>query len=466
MRKRDGYGQPPSLDLKLHHKQWELITTAATEVLFGGAAGGGKSHAIRVSLILWCIEIPGLQCYLFRRNYPELVKTHLEGPASFPRLLAPLIASGYCAITGNREIRFWNGSKIFLQNAERDRDVDKFRSYEFHVLAIDELTTFSEYQYRFLRSRVRMAGVELPAKFYGKFPRIIAGSNPGGVGHGFVKSAWISQLEPYEIKQQEASEGGFLRQYIPSRLEDNPSLDDSYRLTLSGLKDPALVRAMLDGDWSIVAGSAFGDVWRHPLHVCTPFPIPIDWQVWRGADDGFSAPAAVVWLTQDPSTKRYYAIDELYRSGMLPEVYASRTLEIDAGIPRISYDGEIDRNKEPLSGLLDSSAFADTGQGVISRGRQMVALGARWEPVEKWPGSRKHRAQNLHKLLAPLPDGLPGLRVFSHCRNLIEILPALPRDSREPESVDTDAEDHIYDALTYGLQWRDMRARRVRLGGT
>lgn len=85
----------------------------ATEELYGGAAGGGKSHLMRVAAITWCSEIPGLQVYLFRRISDDLVKNHMEGPQGFRAMLAGWVACGFATIVED-QIRFWNGSRIYL----------------------------------------------------------------------------------------------------------------------------------------------------------------------------------------------------------------------------------------------------------------------------------------------------------------------------------------------------------------
>lgn len=165
------------IDLSLHAKQSAAFRTTATEILYGGAAGSGKSHLMRAAAIAWCGMIPGLQTYLFRRLRDDLIKNHLEGPKGLRALLAPWVAANFVTIVED-EIRFWNGSKIYLCHCKEERDRYKYLGAEIHVLLIDELTTFTEVIYRFLRSRVRMVGITLPKELDGRFRAFYAPAIP------------------------------------------------------------------------------------------------------------------------------------------------------------------------------------------------------------------------------------------------------------------------------------------------
>src|SRR5512146_2001028 len=286
------------INIHLHPKQYYALETEATETLFGGAAGGGKSFSLRAAAILWASSIPGLQVYLFRRIRDDLIKNHMEGPKGFRALLAPWEAAGFVTIVEN-EIRWWNGSKIYLCHCQDEKDIYKYQGAEIHVLLIDELTHFTESMYRFLRNRVRMVGITLPEKWRGRFPRILCGGNPGNIGHLFVKATFIDGAEPMAIRQMPANEGGMRRQFIPSRLEDNPSMaedDPGYEQRLEGLGSPELVKAMRWGDWNVIEGAYFPE-FSTAKHVIKPAILPAHWTRAKAFDWGSARPFACGWWT-------------------------------------------------------------------------------------------------------------------------------------------------------------------------
>jgi hypothetical protein len=138
--------------------------------------------------------------------------------------------------------------------------------------------------------------MKIPDQYKGMFPRILCGTNPGGIGHQFVKSTFIDKKPPFEIWRTPDDEGGFFRQFIPANLSDNTSIDqDAYRRNLSGLGNEALVKAMLDGDWDIVAGAAL-NIDRN-RHMIRPFKPPAHWTKFMGMDYGYVHPFSVGWYT-------------------------------------------------------------------------------------------------------------------------------------------------------------------------
>lgn len=463
---------PFALDLTLHEKQTIAYETLGTEVLYGGAAGGGKSHLMRGASILWSTFIPGLQTYLFRRKFPDLYKNHMEGPSGYPNLLARWVNAGYAKINySDNAISFpFNGSKIHLCHAKDEKNVYDYQGAEIHVLLMDELTHFTEFMYRYLRGRVRIGGLEVPDEWRGYFPRILAGSNPGGIGHNFVKKTFITPAEPLAIVQQPASEGGFKRQYIPAKLDDNPTMaknDPDYIDRLEGLGNPALVKAMRDGDWNIVAGGALDDVWTDRVRM-PRFPIPAGWRVDRSLDWGSAKPFSVLWYAEAdgteatlPSGRKWappagtlFVIHEWYGARGVNEGLKMPAKQVARGI--IDMEQSLITGKwvmrTPAPGPADNSIADTQNPKTPTIADDMGAKGVRWERSDKSPNSRKIGLELMRTRLAEAgkdhPEE-PALYIFDHCRNLLEHLPVLQRDAKKLEDVDTAQEDHDYDSLRY-----------------
>ncbi len=452
------------INISLHAKQGVALETLATEVLYGGAVGGGKSFLMRAAAVMWCGMIPGLQVYLFRRLRDDLVKNHIEGPKGLRMLLAPWHKSGLVDIVED-EIRFWNGSKIYLCHCKDEKDRLKYLGAEIHVLLIDELTTFTETIYRFLRQRCRMVGIKAPSEFAGRFPRIVCGSNPGNVGHGWVKTAFIDSRAPLDIERMPPDEGGMLRQYIPARLEDNPSMaedDPGYADKVCGLGNPELVRAMRDGDWNVIAGAYFPE-FETARHVIEPRSLPAYWQRFRSFDWGSARPFSVGWwavsdgeLPEFPrgALIRYREWYGVKRDGSGRPV-ANTGLRLTAeevadGILRLEEKDLGDRvEKRVMAGVADPQIFAqDGGPSIADR---MAARKCFWRPADNSRVSQRGAMGGWDQVRARLKgDGeRPALYVFSTCLDFVRTFPALQHDEGRIEDVQTESEDHIGDEVRY-----------------
>ena len=150
----------------------------------------------------------------------------MEGAGGFHALLGKWIGAGLCTYNASKNVvQFWNGSKIWLCHCQHEKDKFKYQGAEIHVLMIDELTHFSESIYRYLRGRCRVGSLTIPNKYEGLFPRVLCGSNPGGVGHTWVKNTFVDNAPYKSIVKMEKKEGAMRRQYIPALLTDNPTLD-------------------------------------------------------------------------------------------------------------------------------------------------------------------------------------------------------------------------------------------------
>jgi len=462
------------MQLSLHPKQAKVLFSPATEILFGGAAGPGKSHLLRVAAIIWCNDIPGLQVYLLRRTYPELIANHMEGPKSLRALLAPWVERKKVKIVDN-DIRFLhNGSAIHLRHCQYEQDMYNFQGAEIHCLLVDELTTFTAKMYEFLRSRVRMTGIQVPAPWTGRFPRIVCGSNPGNIGHNWVKAAFVDHGTAMHRTPPE--EGGMLRQFIPALMEDNPDLlrdDPGYRERLKGLGDKALVKAMEEGDWDMVAGGAVSDLWDRKRHVITPFRIPKGWYIDRSFDWGSSRPFSVGWWAESdgsPATLEggrqktwpkgtLFRIAEWYGwNGKPDEGYRLEDTKIGKQMREMELAmketlGIASVNPGPADGMIFES---QPGKPSIAQGIE-DGYGKKdiFYPADKRPGSRIKRLAVFRRMLAASgrePMEEPGIFFFDTCLfGAIRTIPTLPRDPRNPEDIDTKAEDHAWDEIGYRL---------------
>lgn len=458
--------QLASLDLSLHPKQGEALQSTANEVLYGGAAGGGKSHLMRVAAILWCAAIPGLQVYLFRRIRDDLVKNHMEGPKGFRSMLAGWVLCGFVDIVED-EIRFWNGSKIYLCHCKDEKDIYKYQGAEIHVLLVDELTHFTESMYRFLRNRVRMVGITIPAQYAGQFPRILCGANPGNIGHLWVKTTFVIANVPMQQWRTPANEGGMLRQYIPARLEDNPSMaadDPGYETRLEGLGSATLVAAMRWGDWDVIEG-AFFDCWDRKRHVIKPFDIPKEWMRFRSGDWGSAKPFSFGWwavATEDARVGNIW----LPRGCMVRyrEWYGCQPGKPNTGLKLHAEPvgaGIWEREKDDpklTGGVLDPAAFSEDGGPSIA---ERISRGS-GNKVFFRPADNKRVTQRgamggwdqLRSRLVGDGDDRPMIVTFDTCVDSIRTIPALQHDADRPEDLDSDGEDHAADEWRYACMSR------------
>jgi hypothetical protein len=453
------------MQLQLHPKQSQVFQSSAQQILFGGAAGPGKSHLLRIAAIAWATAIAGLQVYLFRRTFPDLYKNHMEGPTSFPMLLAPWIAEGVVKVNyAQHQISFANNAKIHLAHMQHEQDTDKIQGAEIHVALLDELTHFTKAQYSFIRSRVRMSGLAIPAAFVGRFPRIVAASNPGGPGHFWVRALFVDSAPPGVIWQAPAEEGGLTTQFIPALLRDNPTLlrdDPSYADRLRGLSSPELVRAMLEGDWNAMVGGMLDDVWDARVHVVEPFDIPPTWRMRRAFDWGSSKPFSVGWWAHSDGATPVGPLQRVYPKGTRVRVmeYYGWSGKPNEGLrmtnTEIARQIKAYEDASPYRGRIEGgpadSQIYDVVNGT-SIAQQMATQGISWVPAQKGPGSRRQGWSLVRQLLQASrqwPMEEPGLFVFSTNRQFIRTVPVLPRDPRDADDVDSSSEDHCGDELRY-----------------
>ncbi|ALV06691.1 hypothetical protein [Roseateles depolymerans] len=482
---------PPRFDIKFTAKQSRAVKSPATEILYGGAAGGGKSYFMRALAIILCGLIPGLNVYLFRRLYDDLIKNHIEGTGGFPEMLSELVLSGHVKIVEN-EVRFWNGSKIFLCHCQYEKDRFKYQGAEIHVLLIDEATMFTEKIYRFLRGRMRAPGLKMPkwaidyfkaqfgVELSEKIPLAILGSNPGNIGHQWVKSSFIDGVKPYEVRRMPAKEGGMLRQFIPAKLQDNRHVDaEDYEAKLMGLGSEELVRAMLDGDWDVVAGSFF-DILRRDVHALPPFTPPKHWTRFRSMDWGSAKPFSVGWwcvaeggewvkfsdgkerMLPQGAIVRYrewYGVKKDEQGKVMPDVGLRLSAEAVArGIMEREAGEKIDEN---LSVCDPSMWKEDGGPSFVERmlkcdpKRPGQFVGPRFRAADN---SRVQGWQQMYDRMKyqEMDHGEPMLYVVETCYDWWRTVPALMHDEKNMEDLDSRMEDHAADETRYACMARPV----------
>lgn len=413
-------------------RQVKFHTSEAFETLYGGAAGGGKTAAIVAEAITYGLKWPKSRIYVFRKTIPELKQSVV--PEIYKQCADFInIGKGMTYNAQDRVFTMTNGSIIQLAYLETTADMYRYQSAEIHMLLIDELTHFTMEEYEFLKTRVRTAG-DQPLK-------VMCATNPGNIGHAWVKSYFIDIAQPETIY---SDKNGNTRQFIPAKVSDHPDarFRDTYTRQLSSLSDPNLRKAYLDGDWDIFAGQAFEE-WRReteegkPWHVITPFAIPKHWTKWFAYDWGYNTYAAGVWIAKDPSTNRMYLYREFYEHALSASKQAERIL-------MYSSDEQITMYLADPS-LWKHIGNADTGETVAAIFERANLV---FQPANN---DRKAGKNAIHEALQPQADGIPGLQVFSSCVNFLRTFPNLPVDINKPEDIDTRAEDHLYDALRYGL---------------
>lgn len=382
----------------------------------GGARGPGKSHSIMAQAGLDdCWRAPGLKVLFLRR----VLKSAAE---SFDDLIRKVFGGvNRVATAGRVEFPGWNDSRILIGGYKDERDIDKYLGLEYDVIVIEESTQISGDRRDKIRGSLRTSRSDWR-------PRLYESTNPGGVGHTAFKALYVT---PHRKNQQTTT------RFFPATYKDNPFLKREYIQYLESLTGP-LGKAWRDGDWDVFEGQAFPS-FSWDRHVCKPFDIPAHWTRYRGVDWGYRNPFACVWLAKDPDTGRIYIYREIVQAGLTDRQQA-RAIKDNS-----------------LPGEKFAATFADPSMWASKNVEDRVYSTADEYAAEKvyLTKADNHRIGGKRKvdtLLADLPDGKPGLIIFESCEQWLDTVVTLPyAKSGNTEDVDTDADDHEYDATRYAL---------------
>ena len=377
------------LELTLTPRQRAFVEAGADEVLFGGAAGGGKSYAQLADALLYALRYPGSRQLILRRTYPDLERSLIaQHLAFYPRAVYRYASSAHLG-------RFVNGSTVEFGYCDNEKDVYRYQGAEYDVIRFDELTHFSESMYLYLLSRLRGAN---------RFPKSVKSStNPGGVGHAWVKARFI---DPAPAGREWAAASG-TRLFLPSRVQDNPFLiqrDPGYLRRLENLPD-AQRRALLNGEWDLFEGQFFAE-FRQEVHVCEPFAIPAHWPRYLTLDYGTDMLAAY-WAAMD-ETGRAWVYREVYegRDNGKGEGGRGHTIGAAARLLRQAGQGESLRatlappdlwNRRQETGRSAADYFAEAGLPLTRTSNDRVNG---WRAVREWLARQRTESPGCRSLPA------------------------------------------------------------------
>lgn len=434
-------------------KQIAFMVRPEYEALYGGAAGGGKSDALAMEALRQ-VGKKKYKALILRKTYPELEELIVRTLELYPRI--------YPGARYNDNKHVWifpSGARIYFGSMQHAKDRKKYQGQQYAFIGFDELThfTFEEYSYMFSRNRSSDPNIRC---------YIRATTNPGGVGHGWVKERFISGKTPFQtyvsVLKINGVEQRRTKVFIPATVYDNQKLLDAtpeYLASLAMLPE-AECKALLGGDWDSFQGQCFMEwkdssshwVDRVGTHVIAPFEIPDTWKIYRSFDFGYAKPFSCAWWTVDYDG-RVYRIKELYGCTSQPNTGVKWTPhKIAQEIKKVEdkyYKGR------RVIGVADPSIWdASRGESVAD---MMESCGVYFDPGDnkRLPGKMQ-----LHYRLAFDDEGLPMMYVFNTCKAFIRTVPNLVYDDKDIEDIDSSQEDHPYDDARYFLMQHPIPPRK------
>lgn len=431
-----------------------LVNHAAVyEGFYGGAAGGGKTDTLLIYQASRRMAYPGSKGLFLRRRFTDLK----QPGAALDRFLE--LFGGMVSYNANDHKATWpNGSVTQFGYMDSDADRLQYQGAQFDDVTFDELTQFTELQYKYLFSRVRVTN-QVNADL-GMRGQVRAAGNPGGIGHAWVKARFVDVcrdsvfVDPeIFIEQPDGTRFYPDRVFVPASVDDNIALmqsDPQYKLGLMMLPE-AERRALLDGDWDIFDGQFFSE-WRREVHLADPLMPPAHWRRFIGFDWGWSAPWVALFGAQNPDTRQVFVYRELSGTKMHDSEIARTIMEASRG--------------ERIEAMYaDPSIWSKKNMTSTAEIMQSVpGWHIRMEPANN---DRAEGWRRVHEYLAWQPDGSGGigqsplLVIGRNCVGLTRTLPTQIHDQIKVEDLDSDGEDHWVDALRYMLVARPV----VTLGG-
>lgn len=462
--------------------QEAFLTCPVHEVLFSGTRGPGKSDALLMDFgqHVGCGLGASWRGVLFRQSFPDLEDVIAKSNRWFP-----LIWPG---VRYNIQQHKWSwptGETLIFRHILRPADYYSFHGHEYPWIGFEELTNWPDDQcYRLMFSCNRSSNPNAPLK-------IRSTCNPYGKGHNWVKLRFKLPIQRGRIigpvlRNNHDDNGVKLpdRVCIQGFLWENKILLHANPNYLSNIITAARNRsemlAWTEGDWNIIAGGMFDDIWDQKYHVVVDFPlelIPKQWRIDRSYDHGQSKPFSVGWWAESNGEpfeyqgRKYGTVKgDLFRirewygwNGQPNEGVRLNSTKIGEGI--IDREKQWNINQRVKVGPADSSIFNDEEEET-SIAKRMADVGVYWEHADKRPGSRKQGWELIREYLeSSIPDGEgyrenPGIFICENCEQFLRTFPVLPRSDKDIDDVDSDGEDHIGDEVRYRVRHSRRELRR------
>jgi hypothetical protein len=448
--------QPTSRDYTVTYKQGEFINCTADEVLWGGAAGPGKSYGQLIDAMYCAGKYPGIRQLILRESFPELKRSLIiKSLEIFPKDIMEYNAGDY----------IWyhiNGSIIEFGYLDSDEGVHIYQSAEYDIIRIDESTHMSQYRITYMKSRIRGAN---------NYPKQLKlTTNPGGTSHVFHKKHFKIGVNPpgqifreYIGKDEYGRDLWETRCFIPARVYDNDFLlkaNPNYVRNLMQLPDRER-KALYEGRWDLNEDQAFPE-FDYEIHVVNgaklfPNGIPEHWKRWRSVDNGYDDPFAWYWFAVSEQGKVYIYREFTREKGDK----ATQIIERAQAKKVVEKSKHTDANGQEYE---EKFAFTVAGHDAWAshhrdeQGKTLIDLyneGGLYGFV-KAVTDRRLRKSMWHEYLAPY-EVEPGkwsakLQIFDTCKKLIEYLPEAIKDPDDHEKYDEDGEwSHCLDGAGYGL---------------
>lgn len=473
--------------------QSAFLNCTIFEALYHGTRGPGKTDTLLMAFAQHVGKGHGSawRGIIFRQTYPQLADVQAKSERWFRQM--------FPAAKFNKTKMQWEwptGEALLFRHMNSPSDYWNYHGHEYPFIGWEELTNWATDEcFKIMMSCCRTSKPGVPRM-------VRSTTNPYGVGHNWVKARyrlegkWWQDILINDAKDLEGRPEP-QRCAIHGHIDENYILLDSdpnYKTTVVGsAANPAMAKAWLHGSWAIVAGGMFGDLWTPAVHILKPFVIPPTWRLDRSFDWGSSKPFSVGWWAESDGSD-YIDADGKWRSTVKGDLFRFRewygtTGKANEGLKMLATEiaaGIVEREVSwGLHGIVkagpaDSSIFnTENGNCIADDMERKVRLddgrdyrGVSWEHADKRPGSRKMGWEQCRKALKdamPNKDGRPreqpGMFVFDTCTHFLRTFPSLPRDEKDMDDVDTDAEDHIGDETRYRVREMGVRTGSARAIG-